>query len=121
MDISLYILFVASLRRKQKEEIEKAKARRNKINRQRAASTGRLQRQKDLAETAVDPELKSRVKSKLHEPTKVYMSNRLTAEDLEMRERKRQSGGAHDAKIVCGGYDLKFTGRAIPSWTRGVM
>jgi len=109
------------LRKKREEEIDKAKMKRNKINAARAASTGRLQRQQKLAETATDPAMKARVKSKLHEPTKVYLANRLTAEDLDAREQQRNSGGAHDGKIASGGYDLKFTGRAIPAWTRGVM
>ena len=118
----MYITTITeTLRRKQEQEIDKAKTRRNKLNTARAASTGRLQRQKHLAETTADPTLRARVKSKLHEPTKVYLANRVTAEELDARERQRSSGGAHDARVVSRGYDLKFSGRAIPAWTRGVM
>lgn len=113
--------FSELLRQKQEQEIDKAKNRRKKLNVARAASTGRLQRQKELAETATDPAMKARVKSKLHEPTKVYLANRLTAADLDAREHQRNSGGAHEGRVASGGYDLKFTGRAIPAWTRGVM
>ena len=109
------------MRRKQEQEIDKAKTRRVQLNtaRERAASTGRMRRQKELAETTTDPTLRSRVKSKLHEPTKVSLASRLTAEDLEARERQRSRGSAHNARVVSGGYDLKFSGRAIPAWTRG--
>ncbi len=58
--------------------------------------------------------------SKLLNLTKAAQSNRLTSEELDCAEHRRLSGSAHSARVASGGYDLKFSGRAIPVWRKGV-
>ncbi len=110
------------MRKKQESEIERAKERRTQVEAARAASTGRLTRQKEMAK-ATEPKLdSSRLGTRVYEKhTKAHAAGRLTADDLDAMERQRSTGGAHDTKIASGGYDLKFSGRAIPLWTRGAI
>lgn len=82
------------------------------------AKSARADRMKELAKDASLSVVGEGVESKLLQPTKASLSNRLTAEELDHAERKRSTRGAHDSKVAFGGYDLKFSGRAIPAWTR---
>jgi hypothetical protein len=44
----------------------------------------------------------------------------LSDEYLDECEENRANAGAHSRSVHIGGYDLKFVGRAVPSWRRGL-
>jgi hypothetical protein len=60
------------------------------------------------------------VQSKLLSATKASVAQAVHPEELDMAERRRASGIAHQSFVAKGGYDLKFSGRAIPVWRKAL-
>jgi hypothetical protein len=106
------------IRRRRHQDLERAKEKRQKAQEARESLTARFERQQELGKMASLSVVGEHVESKLHSSTKASISQRMTAEELDAAEIRRQSKGAHDRKVAYGGYDLKFSGRAIPAWTR---
>ena len=44
----------------------------------------------------------------------------MTQSELDDIEQTREGRKAHAAPVAMGAYDLKFGGRAVPSWRKGV-
>lgn len=58
------------------------------------------------------------VESKLMTSTKASDAQKITADELDMASRRRITTSAHDSRVPKGGYDLKYSGRAIPLWRK---
>ena len=56
--------------------------------------------------------------SRLLRETKAVELAKVNIDDLDAADMRRAVAGAHAQKIPLGGYDLKFAGRAKPSWSR---
>jgi hypothetical protein len=116
---SLFLTSVPDLiRRRRHQDLEKAKEKRQKAQEARDGLTARYERQQELGKMASLSVVGEHVESKLHSATKASVSQRMTAEELDAAEIRRQSKGAHERRVASSGYDLKFSGRAIPAWTR---
>lgn len=111
-------MIIGKLRQKQIINIEKSKEKHIKIQEAKKSLQSRLDHQMELGKQASLSIVGEDVKSKLYEPTKLYERNKITHEQLDATEIRRNSKSAHERNVAYGGYDLKFVGRAIPAWTR---
>ena len=109
------IILIATLRRRQARDLGVAKERLQKTSSKQQASNARETRLKETEKMKQAWE----GPSKLLDSTKAAIAQRVTTEELDDREHRRLHGSAHSSRIASGGYDLKYSGRAIPSWTRG--
>lgn len=103
------------MRRRQSRDLETAKER---LERKSAKHQSLNARETRLRETE-KLRLQWEGPSKLHQSTKAVNAQKITPEELDSREYQRKHGGAHSARVASGGYDLKYSGRAIPAWTKG--
>jgi hypothetical protein len=106
------------MRRRHIQNLEKAKEKLSKAQVAKDGIKSRLDRQMELGKMASLSVVGEHVESKLYSATKASVSHRMTSEELDAAEIRRQSKGAHEGRVAYGGYDLKFAGRAIPAWTR---
>jgi hypothetical protein len=78
-----------------------------------------LERERRLRESESN-RLKWEGPSKLLDSTTAYVRRKVTGEELDNAEYQRLHGSAHSKKIAGAGYDLRFSGRAIPTWRKGL-
>eukprot|EP01041_Mallomonas_annulata_P001081 gene1083-2111_t len=97
-----------------KQKLEQREAREREDNERELKFKETLQRQQRRSGSA------HRDPSRLLAPTNASRAQQLSHEELDMREQRRASGGAHSANVALGGYDLKYCGRAIPSWCQAL-
>lgn len=108
-----------SRRRKVSEDLDWARKRKELCDagaRAAADREERFQEAQRFLQAAGKAPVVSRDPSRLFAPTAASRGQKLSTEELDYREHQRATGGAHSAAVACGGYDLKFIGRAIPSW-----
>eukprot|EP00602_Paraphysomonas_sp_CaronLab_P005426 CAMPEP_0185022180 /NCGR_PEP_ID=MMETSP1103-20130426/4905_1 /TAXON_ID=36769 /ORGANISM="Paraphysomonas bandaiensis, Strain Caron Lab Isolate" /LENGTH=381 /DNA_ID=CAMNT_0027554143 /DNA_START=295 /DNA_END=1437 /DNA_ORIENTATION=+ len=101
----------AELRRRQADSIHNAKQKRQRVISHHQASRSRELKQDALAKRATLEVVGDRVESKLSQPTRAYLSHRLTSEDLNIKDRQRNEQSAHNRRVFSSGRDLQFTGR----------
>ena len=112
------VVCTGEMRRRQSLSIEQAKIRREKIVASQSELKWREERQMKLAKEAELKIVGSDVESKLMKPTKASISYRLSPDELDSNDRRRKGSGAHERQVAYGGYDLKFSGRAVPAWRK---
>jgi hypothetical protein len=110
----------AEMRRRQSQNIQQAREKREKILHMQSELKRREEKQLQLAKEAESKVVGNNVESKVMEPTKASESHRLRQDELDANERRRNSRGAHERSVAYGGYDLKFSGRAVPAWRKGI-
>ena len=113
--IMLFII-LALLRSRQARDFETAKERLNKT----AAKQESLMAREFILKKTESMHQQWEGPSKLLSSTKAAAAQRVTPEELDDRENRRLHGSAHSSRVASGGYDLKYSGRAKPSWTKGV-
>lgn len=107
----------AEIRRRQERDKEMALKRLEKTVSKQSAVLERERRLKDSESKRVRWE----GPSKLLDPTTAHVRRKVSGEELDNAEYQRQHGSAHSKRIAGAGYDLKFTGRAIPTWRKGLF
>lgn len=110
----------ADLRRRQALSIQQAREKRELIVHKKSEVKRREEKQLKLAKEAELKVVGSNVESKIMEPTKASESHRLRPDVLDSNEIKRKTEGAHERSVAYGGYDLKYSGRAVPAWRMGI-
>ena len=111
-----HIMFPGEFERRKERDLHLAKERLQKTNTKQNMLNAREVRLKQTENQRVQWE----GPSKLLNLTKAAQLNRLTSEELDCAEHKRLSGSAHNSRVASGGYDLKFSGRAVPVWRKGI-
>ncbi len=104
------------MRRRQSKDLEVAKERLKKTITKQSTLNARELRLKQTENL----KLQWQGPSKLLASTKAAEAHKLTPEELDNAEYRRIHGSAHSSRVASGGYDLKFSGRAIPAWCRGI-
>lgn len=94
--------------------MKRALTRLQKVQSKREAETKR----ENLLMTESKLEIAERDPMRLLRETKAVERAKVRIEDLDAAETRRVISGAHSQKIPLGGYDLKFSGRSKPSWSR---
>jgi hypothetical protein len=103
------------MRRRQSRDLETAKERLKKTSSKQQSLNARETRLKQTENLR----MKWEGPSKLLDSTRAAEAQRVTPEELDDREHRRIHGSAHSSRVASGGYDLKYAGRAVPSWTKG--
>ena len=63
-------------------------------------------------------QLAERDPARLLRETKAVEMAKVNIDDLDAADMRRAVAGAHAQRIPLGGYDLKFSGRSKPNWSR---
>eukprot|EP01038_Epipyxis_sp_PR26KG_P006029 gene6029-8301_t len=106
------------IKKRNEKDLEFAKTKYHKVE-QALKKNDRESRLKQLAE-GLDP-ADEKIKNnpdRLYSSTKAYEAGKLTAIDLDYAEKRRSSASSHSSTVAMTGRDLKFTGRAIPTWCK---
>lgn len=107
----------AILLARQQRNLEAAKQAREKIIERKSSKLVREERQRAAGmKVQNDLSLKLKDPTRLHRLTTASENSRLSDEYLDHASHRRESCTAHAANIPLQGYDLKFSGRAQPSW-----
>jgi len=101
------------IKQRHERDLELARQRKVKADQTNARKNEREHRLHEQAE------YEGEVASRLLDSTKASQRQRMTDEELDAAEHRRQTVGAHGANVAMTGRDLKFGGhRATPSWMK---
>ena len=102
---------------RQQRNLEAAKQARERMIERKSSKLVREERQRAAGmKVQSDLSLKLKDPTRLHRLTTASENSRLSDEYLDHASHRRESCTAHAANIPLQGYDLKFSGRAQPSW-----
>jgi hypothetical protein len=106
----------AEFRRRQARDLEVAKERQKKV----AQKQGSINAREESLKKTEHLKMEWEGPSKLLAMTKAAEAYKISNEELDGAEQRRLRGSAHSSRVASGGYDLRFVGRAIPAWRKGL-